>query len=353
MEKGKRKKLIIIAALVVFFVVMVILLASVGADVVEIIVHIDPFYFILSIVCFLGLQLAWGIKFHMLVKRRVRKAYFPCVLLANMSGNFVNVTTPSGRMAGEPVRAKMISSCYKVRFSRVFAATMVDKASLTIAMLILVISLTIYASQKYEMPRMLQYLTGAFVLFWVLVGITSYLIFQNLGERQSKKVGSFVHRVSRLLLGSRSRDRAYFMEKAKSGIAEFRSTFGFLAKNPLAMALDISLGLLTYGFRFASAYMLFIATGHSVDFFSVAVVVMIAFAIGLMTQVPGMIGVAESTMALMYRAIGINTASAVAVAILTQMNSYLVEIGLGYAAMLLMNFILARIKTRRSRASAG
>jgi uncharacterized protein (TIRG00374 family) len=353
MEKGKRKKVFIVTAMVAFFIVMVILLASAGVDVLDIIVHIDPPYFILSVTCFLGFVLAWGIKYYLLVKRRVRQAYFPCVLLANMSGNFVNVTTPSGRMAGEPVRAKMIASCYKVRFSRVFAASMVDKASLTIAMLILVVSLTIYASQKYDMPRLLQYLTGAFVLFWVLVGIISYLIFRNLGEKQSKKVGSLIHRVSKFLLGSRSRDRAYFIEKAKGGIAEFRSTFGFLAKNPIMMAVDIILGLLTYGFRFASAYMLFIATGHSVDFFSVAVVVMIAFAIGLMSQVPGMFGVGESTMALMYRAIGINTASAVAVAILTQMNSYIVEIGLGYVAMITMNFILARIKGKRSISSPG
>jgi uncharacterized protein (TIRG00374 family) len=80
---------------------------------------------------------------------------------------------------------------------------------------------------------------------------------------------------------------------------------------------------------------------------------MIAFAIGLMSQIPGMFGIGESTMALMYRAIGINTASAVAVAILTQMNSYIVEIGLGYVAMLIMNFLLAKKVAKRSAASAA
>jgi uncharacterized protein (TIRG00374 family) len=264
-----------------------------------------------------------------------------------MAGNFVNITTPSGRMAGEPVRAKLVASCYRVRFSRVFAAAMVDKASLTIAMLALLISLTMYATFTFDMPRLLQYLTGAFVLFWVIIGIISYLIFRNLGERQTKTMGSFIHRVSKFLLGSRSKDRSYYIERFKSGLVEFRSSFGFLAKNPLYMALDLGLGLMIYSFRFAAAYMLFIAVGHSVPFLTVSMVVMITFAIGLLSQMPGMIGVAESTMYVLYQAVGISPPTALTVSILSQMNSYLFEIGLGYIAMLVMNFILEAKKRKR------
>jgi uncharacterized protein (TIRG00374 family) len=326
---------------------MVILMISMGDDVLKEIRGLDPIYVLLSMACFIGIQITWGLKYFLLVRRRVPKAWYPCVLLPNMAGNFVNITTPSGRMAGEPVRAKMVATCYNVRFSRVFATAMMDKASLTIAMLSLLIPLSIYATLSFDMPRLLQYITGAFVLFWVIIGIISYLIFRNLGERQTKQMGSFIHRVSKFLLGSRSKDRGYYIERIKSGIAEFRSSFSFLAKNPFYLVLDLALGILIYGFRFAAAYMLFIAVGHSVPFLTVAMVVMIAFAIGLLSQIPGMIGIGEFTMAGLYGGVGIAPATALTVSIMTQMDSYIFEIGFGYIAMLVMNFVLAKRENRR------
>ena len=352
-RKGRIRRWFIIVSMVIFFGVIVGLLLSMGDKVLDEIRGLNPVYVLLSMACFFGVQLSWGIKYYLLVRRRVRKAWFPCVMLANMAGNFVNITTPSGRMAGEPVRAKMIASCYNTRFSRVFAAAMVDKASLTIAMISLLVPLTIYATVTFDMPRLLQYMTGAFVLFWVVVGIISYLIFRNLGDKQSRRVGSFVHKVSRFLLGRKSRDRGYYVEKVKSGLIEFRSSFKFLAKNPIYMAVDILLGILIYSFRFGAAYMLLIAVGHSVPFLTVATVVMITFAIGLLSQMPGMIGVAETTMTYLYYSVGIAPATALTVSVMTQMDSYLFEIGLGYVAMVSMNFILEGRRRKREASIAS
>jgi len=352
-KKGRTRRWFTLVALIIFFGVMVGLLLSMGGDILEEIRRLDPVYVLLSMACFVGIQLTWGIKFYLLVRRRVKKAWFPCVILPNMAGNFVNITTPSGRMAGEPVRSKMISSCYSSRFSRVFAAAMVDKASLTIAMISILIPLTIYATVTFDMPRFLQYFTGAFVLFWIIVGVMSYLIFRNLGEKQSKTMGSFIHRISKFLLGSRSKDRSYYIQRIKNGLIEFRSSFKFLAKSPIYMALDILLGVMIYSFRFAAAYMLFIAVGHSVPFFTVAAVVMITFAIGLISQMPGMIGIAETTMTYLYYSVGIAPATAFTVSVMTQMDSYLFEIGFGYFAMLAMNFILEARRKKLEASSAS
>ncbi|MGA1819699.1 MAG: flippase-like domain-containing protein [Thermoplasmatota archaeon] len=352
-RKGRARRWFTIASLIVFFGIMIGLLLSMGGDILDEIRGLNPVYVILSMACFVGIQLTWGIKFYLLVRRRVPKAWFPCVMLSNMAGNFVNITTPSGRMAGEPVRAKMIASCYNTRFSRVFAAAMVDKASLTIAMISILVPLTIYATVTFDIPRFLQYFTGAFVLFWIVIGVISYLIFRNLGEKQSKTMGSFIHRISKFLLGSRSKDRSYYVDRIKSGLSEFRSSFKFLATSPVYMALDILLGVMIYSFRFAAAYMLFLAAGHSVPFFTVAAVVMITFAIGLLSQMPGMIGIAETTMTYLYYSVGIAPATAFTVSVLTQMDSYLFEIGLGYFAMLAMNFILEARRKKREALSAS
>ncbi|MBN1391008.1 MAG: flippase-like domain-containing protein [Candidatus Thermoplasmatota archaeon] len=337
-----------LASLLFFFIVIVVLLLSMGRDILDEIRGLNPLYVLLSMACFLGVQLSWSIKYYLLVRRGVRKAWFPYVALSSMAGNFVNITTPSGRMAGEPVRAKMIASCYNSRFSRVFASAMIDKASLTIAMISLLVPLTVYATITFNMPRFLQYLTGSFVLFWIIIGIISYLIFRYLGEKQSKRVGSLIHKVSRFLLRSRSKERSYYVEKFKSGLVEFRSSFRFLAKNPVYMGVDLFLGVMIYSFRFASAYMLFIAVGHSVPFFTVAMVVMVSFTIGLLSQMPGMIGVGETTMTYLYYSVGIEPAIAFTVSVMTQMNSYLFEIGLGYLSMLAMNFILESRKKKRA-----
>ncbi|MEA3558103.1 MAG: flippase-like domain-containing protein [Candidatus Thermoplasmatota archaeon] len=351
MEKKRRGRIIKFLFLAFFFVLGAILIASAGPDILSEIKGLDPLFLGLAISCYLGLHLAWGIKFFLLVKRRVKNAYFPYVLLANMAGNFINVTTPSGRMAGEPVRAKTIASRYGSRFSTVFAAAMVDKASLTIALLLFLIPLAIFATISFNMPPLLQYLTIGFVLFWVVIGAVSYILFRNMSEARSMKMGAIIHKISRLILGSRSKDRSYFIEKARQGIKEFKDSFKFLAKDPLYMGVDLLLALLTYGFRFAAAYMFFQAAGHSVDLLTVSAVVMIAFAIGLLSQMPGMVGIAESTMWGLYLAAGIRPTLAITISILTQMNSYLFEIGLGYFAMISVNLLLARYKAKKERSS--
>ncbi|MFO8052189.1 MAG: lysylphosphatidylglycerol synthase transmembrane domain-containing protein [Thermoplasmatota archaeon] len=352
MDKKRKGRIFKLLILLFFFVLGCIIVISAGGDILEEIRGLDPWFLGLAITCYLGLHLAWGIKFFLLVRRKVKRAYFPYVLLANMAGNFINITTPSGRMAGEPVRASTIASRYGVRFSTVFAAAMMDKASLTIALLILLIPMSIYASVTFNLPPALQYMTIGFVLFWLVIGTASYVIFRNLKERRSMKMGSFVHRISRFFLGKRSKDKDYFIRKAKSGIREFKESFGFLAKSPIYMVVDVFLGLLTYGFRFAAAYMFFQAAGHDVDLLPVATVVMIAFSIGLISQMPGMIGVAESTMWGLYLAVGIRPTLAITISVLTQMNSYIFEIGLGYVAMVVLNILLSRYRARKRRASA-
>ncbi|MFW3147193.1 MAG: flippase-like domain-containing protein [Thermoplasmatota archaeon] len=354
MEVKKWRRRLKILSLLIFFIVGAVLLFSAGPEILRELRGLNPWYVFLAITCYLGLHLAWGIKFFLLVKRKVKRAYFPFVMLANMAGNFINVTTPSGRLAGEPFRAKWISSRYGARFSTVFAAAMMDKLSFTLAMLALLIPLSIYAAVTFHLPLFMEIITIFFVIFWVMIGIGSYFFLRGKGEKRSMRIGAFIYRISRFILGTKSKDRSYFIEKARSGIKEFKSSLAYLAQSPMYMSIDIVLAFLIFGSRFAAAYMFFLATGNHIGFLSVSTVVMIAFAIGLLSQMPGMVGIAESTMWGLYLAVGVSPTLAIAVSVLTQMNSYIFEIGLGYVAMFVMNVMASRDRKRRQiRASSG
>ncbi len=349
-EKARRKRSLTWIALALLLIVLIVMFSMVGGEVLAELKDLRWGYFFLALACYLGVQLSWAIKWFLLVKRRVKNAYFPFVALANMYGNFVNITTPSGRMAGEPLRARAVSKMYHKRFSTVFAASMVDKMTLTMAMLILLVPLTIYMTYTFNMPKMVEYFLGAFVLFWMGVGLVSYFLFKGMGEGRSRKIGSFIYRLSKVILRGKYRDKGFFIDKVKNGIMEFKSSFKILSKDPIFMALDLLLGCLVYGFRFAAAYMFFLSVGYSQPFMTVATVVMIAFIVGLISQLPGMAGIGESTMAFLYSATGVKYSVAVTVSILSQLNVYVFEIGMGYLAMLALNIWIGRVAARRKAA---
>jgi uncharacterized protein (TIRG00374 family) len=335
--KGRKKKILKWMAIVLFLLIIIVMFSQFGRGVIEELADLRVEYLLLALACGVGVQLTWGLKFFLLVKRRVKNAWFPFVLLSNMYGNFINITTPSGRMAGEPLRARSISKKYHKRFSTVFAAAMMDKMTLTLAMLFLLVPLTIYMTYEFDMPEVVDYFLGAFVLFWFGVGIVSYLIFKGMGEGRSRRIGETIYRISKVILRGKYRDRGFFIEKVKNGILEFKRSFKLLSKDPIFMVIDLSLGCMVYLFRFAGAYMFFLAVGHSQPFFTVSTVVMIAFIVGLISQLPGMVGIGESTMYGLYIATGVRQTAAITVSLLTQLNVYIFEIGLGYMAMLAVN----------------
>ena len=346
-RKGKGRKWITIIALVFFFAVVVVMFATSGRSILKEIRGLNVWYLLLSAVCYAGSFLTWSIKYYILVLRRVPKARFPFVALANLAGNFINVTTPSGRMAGEPLKARAIAKRYGARFSTVFAASMLDKMTLTVSMLLLLLPLSVYSFLEFDMPKLVELLLVIFVLFWLAVGAASYIILKRMSESRSLKLGSAVHRITRFFLRGRFKDRRYFVKRFRGGIMEFRSSFKTLLKNPVFMVIDILLGTLSYIFRFATAYMLFISAGYSVDILTVSTVVIIAFIIGLTSQFPGMVGIAESTMTGLYFAMGVRPYTALTVSILTQMNSYILELGIGYLALAGIN-IMTGVKVKKS-----
>jgi len=64
-----------------------------------------------------------------------------------------------------------------------------------------------------------------------------------------------------------------------------------------------------------------------------------AFIIGLMTQFPAMIGVGEASMTMLYLSTGVKASRAITVSVLTQLDSYIFEIGLGYLSLVVLNLM--------------
>jgi uncharacterized protein (TIRG00374 family) len=74
----------------------------------EAVTHADPFWLGLSAAAVAGRFLIWGAKWKLMLGRREEVPYGPC-LRAILAGAFVNLTTPTAKLAGGVVRAAMIA----------------------------------------------------------------------------------------------------------------------------------------------------------------------------------------------------------------------------------------------------
>ncbi len=333
-----RKRWIRWGVLAVSLIVLIVILWQIGASgVLDAMIGMDPKYVVLALLCYFGVHLAWGIKWYLLVKKRVKNAYFPFVFLANVTGNFINVTTPSGRMAGEPVRAGAVAKRFRAPFPDVFATAMVDKMGLTLAMILLLFPIIIFAYGEFEMPPLLKYFLWVFFLFWVMIGLISYIVFRDMTRKKAERMGTWIHYLTAFIHREKLWSREILVEKVAQGLTGFRDSFKMLARDPLTLIIDVFLGMLTYLLRFFAAYMFFIAIGYPQEIYIVATAVHISFIIGLISQLPGMVGVGESTMWILYQAMGVRPTAALTVSILTQLNSYMFELGFGYLAMVALN----------------
>jgi len=339
MDASKKRKLFIAVAATILLLVVVLYLAYDGRDVLRTMRSLDPGYILLALLSFVGIQIAWALKWFFHVRKVIPKARFYYIVLANMTGNFVNLTTPSGRLAGEPVRASAIARRYKAGFSDAFATTMVDKMGLTVAMIVMLVPVLIYSYMNYDMPPLLKYFAFVFFLFWIIVGLTSFWILKTMKKWNPKKMVNLAYVITKFFKGTSPFDRQSITQKLSEGIQSFRGSFKDLLKDPFSMTADIILGISMYLLRYTAAYLFFVALGYPVSFLVVAVVVHIAFIIGLISQLPGGAGASEGSMFALYSAMGVDSDVAFSVAILTQMNSYFVELGLGYISTWFISFL--------------
>ncbi|MDG6225551.1 MAG: lysylphosphatidylglycerol synthase transmembrane domain-containing protein [Candidatus Thermoplasmatota archaeon] len=347
MDTGTRRKLYTAVALLILLVVIIVIFSLRGREVLSTMLGLNLQHVLLAIIAFLCIQLAWAIKWYLLVSKRVPRARFPYVMLANMTGNFVNITTPSGRLAGEPVRAGAVARRYRARFSEVFAATMVDKMGLTVGMIIVLIPAMIYAYAKYDMPPLLKYFLFIFFVFWLVVGGVSFLVLKSMKRWRIDRMVNVAYLVTKFFKGTSPFDKKHVVERVKEGFSSFRESFKEMLKDPIMMSIDIFLAVLMYFLRIAAAYMFFMAVGFQVSVLTVAVAVHITFIVGLISQLPGMVGISETMMYGLYVAMGVSPGPAITVAILTQMNSYAFELGLGYLSTWAINFIGVQRKVIR------
>jgi len=349
MDAARKRKLYLGVALLLLFVVIVVVLSVRGREVFETMRGLDPKYVAMALLAYAGIQLAWGIKWFLHVRKVVPKAGFLYVLLANITGNFINITTPSGRLAGEPIRAGAVARRYKARFSGVFATTIVDKMGLTAVMILMLIPLLFFAYDRYDMPPLLKYILFVIFLFWIMIGAVSFVIIKSMKRWRADMLVNWFYVVTKFFKGTSPFDRKALTEKLTSGLRGFREAVKELIKDPISMSCDLLLATTMYLLRIAAAYMFFVAVGYHVNFYIVAVAVHITFIIGLSSQLPANVGISELTMPSLLIVMGVSSGPAITVAFLAQMNSYFFELGFGYLSSWAINLMGPSRKVTASR----
>jgi uncharacterized protein (TIRG00374 family) len=328
-------KLFMGAALVILLVILIIVFAVQGRSVFETMKGLDPLYIILALSAYAGVQIAWGLKWFLHVRRASPKGGFIYVLIANMAGNFVSITTPSGRMAGEPVRAGAVARRYNAKFSDMLASTVVDKLGLTVGMISVFVPLVIYLYAKYDLPKVLDYIIFLFFLFWIAVGLATFVIIKSMKWWKADRVVDVAYVITKFFKGTSPFDRQALIKKVTDGLRSFRETIKEQLKDPISMSMDLFLAVTIYVLRIVAAFMFFQAIGYDVGFVLVAITVHLGFIISLVVPV----ALPELSMATIYSVLGINETPAGIVAVLTQANFYIYELGVGYIATWLINLM--------------
>jgi uncharacterized protein (TIRG00374 family) len=148
--------------------------------------------------------------------------------------------------------------------------------------------------------------------------------------------------VTRFFKGPSPFDRQAIIGKVADGLRSFRETVKEQLRDPVSMSADLVLAITIYLLRFAAAYMFFMAIDYHVSFVLVAITVHMGFIISLVIPV----ALPELSMATLYSVLGLDQTPAGIVAVLTQANFYVFELGLGYIAAWLVNFLGVSKKVR-------
>jgi len=276
----------------------------------------DPGWLLVSIVFVVGRYVIWGIKWTRMIRRDAPIEVRP-VLSSIMAGSFLNLTTPTAKLAGGFLRAAIVSRITGLRLATSYGWALADQVSNVLGYMLLggasALLATLSLPQGADQTRYL-------VAGWVMLG---GLVLAALLRRPVWRLAAHP-RPARWL--ARITPRRFRQE------AEGKSTAAWLAPmlRPTLLAgstvkdvpQDILLACASWGSMCVANALVFKALGAPVSVFAVAFSLIVASVFGTVT--PGGVGATEAALIPLLIAQGVPGDVAAAGALLHRATYYAV-----------------------------
>lgn len=307
---------------------MVWVVASLGPRrVVDVALESDPRWLALSFIPLIARYLIWGFKWWRILGRR-EAVPFGAAMRILIAGSFVNLTTPTARLAGGVLRAALLRRHYGWRLPGAYGRAFADQATSVLGTLALAAALAVGAAIANPRMPARAALLGAGAL--ALLGLAAGAALRGWAWKQLQRP-----RVDRLLsrvAPQRVRDET----DASSGRSAVQDVFfPLLGEGGTARTLlsDILWSAVSFLSLCLSGAMALRALGVETDLLLIAATVALGYFAGVLVGVWGGIGVTEAALTALYVQVGIPISTATAGALLHRAGFYLVVLVWGGTAL--------------------
>jgi len=330
MTKKQRSVLIQLAILVFCIGAVVWTVSSMGVEqVFEIALSADPFWLLLSFLPIFGRFLIWAFKWRRMMRRRGSVAY-RTTLRALLAGCFVNLTTPTAKLAGGFLRAAIVHRQTGWRMSISYGWSLADQLTNTMGNAMLFGILALLASLTLPGdPTAISLVTTSVLILGV---IAAYVWGRPFLWRQAQKPG-LEHFLARIV-PERFRKPEKQQERKHWVLRVFSPLLGEGGATD-AVIPDLLLAAVSFGcLCFANALVLK-ALGADAPIFLVATAVIMGYFAGTAIGTMGGIGATEFFLIHFYTLAGIPDTIATAGALLHRASYYLVTMAWGGVALVI------------------
>jgi len=272
--------------------------------------------------------LVWGLKWHLLIWGIEASIPFSRTMHILMAGLFVGTATPGATIGGEPFRAYYLAKEGRVKKSEAMATVTADKVGNYIAFSTYIFLGIIMLTSYFQGFKFFL-----FLILSLLAVLGAYYYYRKRKPPWMEVLKFFYSPLSRLLdrkFGGFENFAQYLQSRAKL----FLDTVKVLGRQKRKMAILLLLSYLMWFTSFVKTYLVFVALGVEVDFLLVLAVKALSVFVGLMSFLPGGVGVTEGAMAAMFTTYGMEAQGALAGVLLSRAIYYAFALGIGYLSIL-------------------
>ncbi|ADT84778.1 lysylphosphatidylglycerol synthase transmembrane domain-containing protein [Thermococcus barophilus] len=315
--KKKRIPMIIIGVLLIFALIW-----WAGIDeTMEIIAGAKINYLLLALTMQLFATLAWALRWQVFLKRAGVKIGFWSIMVATFIGVFFNNITPGARAGGEPARMVVVSktSRSKSTYGQVFATIMADR-------ILDVIPVMVFTFIAFKYALILKIHILLLVLSVSTVALVSILVISILLSFNERLAMRFLKAI--ILLLKRIFPKKFegieekLEEKLKKSIFEFRKTLKELSTDKSVLMKTLFYSFALWVFMLLRTYFVFRSIDYPLELYKILMVQMAGIALGMVSILPGGIGITEAVNSALYLSLSIDKSLAVTATVIDRFVSF-------------------------------
>ncbi len=311
------KKWLPLAAGVVMLIALILWAGAEGVW--RIIQKANPVYLSLAVLMYVCGTVAWGLRWHVLMRSLGIDIKFKHTLIALLIGIFVNNMTPGARGGGEPVRMYYVSKKAEHGYGPVFATVMGDRILdfIPIATMMLFSMVWVYEMGQRALTFILLLMNVA-----IFVGV-AFGTAVMLKETWMQKILMWLFRaLARILPSKMKKYEERFIRGVEEQVPKFSEGMKLLLKDKKTFTVALFFSFLSWAFVILRVYFIFLSMGTSISAAAVMVVQMVGTAVGLISVIPGGAGLTAAIMSGTYILFGIHKSLAVTASIVDRLISF-------------------------------